>query len=285
MKLNKKIGILLCVAMIVAAVASGCTSDDGGTNNDANNGNNGNVNGDNSKDQDEKNEGTGADDKKTQQGSNSVNDPVSGTIMKIDEDGVHVQVGDKIERYHVDSTVAGRHYLGEAVNVSRLDDDTYDLSVNETYDFSNRLTSAGDAIKRVTGTLGDVGDDFMTLVTEMGDVKFANPGDFGLEKGAQAIFDYVEQPDGNQLISYYDEATKLTVTVKEIARDDAGMMRIFATGADNREYDIHVLPQAVTNFAHSSLKAEENITVYPDKVTGDVPQVVDAKMILRDTDK
>lgn len=205
-----------------------------------------------------------------------------GRIVKIDETGIHVQVKDKVEKYSVASDKVNNHYLGEYVGLNKLDGDNYDIFADESYDYKNRFTSTGDAIKRVTGTVGEVKDDIVTAVTEMGDIKLSHQGDFNLEHGSQVMFDYIESPDGNKIISYYDEAAKINVDVKEISRDTSGMMMIFAAASDNKEYDIRVSADTVTNFALSTLKVNDRITVYPDEMTGDVPAVVKAKLIVKD---
>lgn len=205
-----------------------------------------------------------------------------GRIVKIDETGIHVQVKDKVEKYNVASERASNHFIGEYVGLNKLDGDNYDIFADETYDYKNRFTSTGDAIKRVTGTVGEVKDNMVTAVTEMGDMKISHKGNFNLESGSQVMVDYIELPDGNQMISYYDEAAKINVDVKEISRDTSGMMMIFAVASDNKEYDIRLDSDTITNFALSSLKVDDKIIVYPNEMTGDVPAVVKAKLIAKD---
>lgn len=267
MKKNKSLMILLCVILTLIMILSGCA-------------NNNKENTDLNKENSEGNNGTDGANDETLGKYNQ-----QGRIVKIDETGIHVQVEDKVERYNVAKEKADKYYVGEYVGLNSLDNDNYDIFADESYDYNNRLTSTGDPIKRITGTVGEVKDDFVTAVTEMGDVKLANNGDFNLESGSQAMFDYVEMPGGNQIVSFYDEASKINVNVKEVSRDTSGMMRIYALAADNKEYDIQVDADTGTNFAHSTLKADDEITVYPEDITGDVPAVVDAKLIVKNEDK
>lgn len=264
MKNRKRLMMFLCIILMLSIILSGCNnSEDKNLNNSNPEGNNGTK---------QKNDETLG--KYNQQ----------GRIVKIDETGIHVQIEDKVERYNVAKEKADKYYIGEYVGLNVLDNDNYDVFADESYDYSNRLTSTGDKIKRITGTVGEVKDDFITAVTEMGDVKLANNGDFNLESGSQAMFDYVEMPGGNQIVSFYDEASKINAKVKEVSRDTSGMMRIYALAADNKEYDIQVDADTVTNFAHSSLAADDDIIVYPDDITGDVPAVVNAKLIVKNED-
>jgi hypothetical protein len=263
MKKKKRLMLALCVILTLSMILSSCANNDKEDNNVSN------------KNSEGKNGTDGANDETLGKYNQQ------GRIVKIDETGIHVQVEDKVERYNVAKEKADKYYIGEYVGLNALDNDNYDIFPDESYDYNNRLTSTGDPIKRVTGTVGDVKDDFVTAVTEMGDVKLSNNGDFNLESGSQVMFDYVEMPGGNQLVSFYDEASKINVKVKEVSRDTSGMMRIYALAADNKEYDIQVDGDTGTNFAHSTLKADDEIIVYPEDITGDVPAVVDAKLIVK----
>jgi len=204
-----------------------------------------------------------------------------GRVVKIDENGLHVQTGEKVDVYNVDNARTSHFFIGEYVGLNKLDGDKYDAVLDENYDYNTRFTSTGEAVKRVSGTVGEVTGDYVSAVTEMGDVKFTNPGNFNLKSGDQFMADYVELAGGNQMLSFYDEASKINVTVKEIVRDTSGMMRIYGLAEDNKEYDIKVGADTVTNFGHSSLKTEDKILVYPEKISGDVPAVVNAKLIVK----
>lgn len=80
----------------------------------------------------------------------------------------------------------------------------------------------------------------------------------------------------------YDEDTKLNLKVGEISRDETGTMRIYGLADDNKEYDIAAGAETVTNFAHSTLKVDDRISVYPESISDGTPAVVEAKAILKD---
>jgi hypothetical protein len=204
-----------------------------------------------------------------------------GKIVKIDEDGIHVQEGENVNVYKVDQARSSNYFLGEYVGINALDGGTYDAVSDQYYDYTRRLTSNGDEIKRVTATVGEVGEDFITAITEMGDFKFNYPKGFNLKEGDQFMADYVENKNGNELLSFYDETSKINATVKEVSRDTDGMLRIYGVSNDNREYDINVDSDTVTNFAHSTLKKGDEIVVYPGKTDGNVPAAVYAKLVVR----
>jgi len=70
--------------------------------------------------------------------------------------------------------------------------------------------------------------------------------------------------------------------VGEISRDETGTMRIYGLADDNKEYDIAAGAETVTNFAHSTLKVDDRISVYPESISDGTPAVVEAKAILKD---
>ena len=204
-----------------------------------------------------------------------------GRIVKIDEDGLHVEYENKVDVYKVDKARSSNYFIGEYVGINKLDGDQYDAVSDQYFDYNLRKTATGETIRRVTATVGDVDGDFVSAVTEMGDLKFNNPGNFSLKAGDPFMVDYIEGEGVNQLLSYYDESSKINATVMEISRDTSGMLRIFATSDDNREYDIQADADTITNFAHSTLKEGDEILVYPEKISGDIPAYVDAKLIVR----
>ncbi|MDF2617128.1 MAG: hypothetical protein K0Q47_1784 [Sedimentibacter sp.] len=204
-----------------------------------------------------------------------------GRIVKIDQDGIHVQEGENVNTYKVDQARSSNYFLGEYVGINKLDGGTYDAVSDQYYDYTLRRTLNGDEIKRVTATVGEVGDDFITAITEMGDLKFNYPEGFNLNEGDQFIADYVENKDGNELLSFFDETSKINATVREVSRDTNGMLRVYGVGDDNREYDINVDAETITNFAHSTLKEGDKIVVYPEKTDGNIPAAVYAKLIVK----
>lgn len=205
-----------------------------------------------------------------------------GKIVKIDEKGIHILVKDKVQRYNVEKGVAQKHYVGEYVGINELNNKKYEVELDGSYDYKKRSTSTGEQIKRITGTVGEVKDDLITAVTEMGDIRLTNPGNFNLKNGAQVMFDYVEMAGGNQMVSFYEEASKINAKVIEISRDAVGTMRIYAKGKDDKEYDVKTNENTVTNFAYSELKKDDNITVYPEEISGDTPSSVNPKLIIKD---
>jgi hypothetical protein len=196
MKLNK----LLILSLLLLIAASGCTK------NEKNNAGN-NI--------------SSSDADKEPYGKYSAN----GKIVKIDKEGFHIQSGENVDVYKIDTGKTSNFYIGEYVRLNSVEGNLYDVVLDEEYDYAG--------------------------ITE----------------------------------NLFDEASKLNVKVVEISRDESGAMRIYGLASDNKEYDIVAGADTATNFAHSTLKTDDEIYVYPENVSGDVPAVVEAKaIVIRNTD-
>ena len=196
MKLNKF--LILCLLLLIAA--TGCTR------NEKNNGGN-NI--------------SSPDSDTEPYGKYSAN----GKIVKINEEGFHIQSGENVDVYKIDTGKTSNFFIGEHVRLNSTEGDLYDVVLDEEYNY--------------------------TGITE----------------------------------NLFDEASKLDVKVVEISRDETGAMRIYGLASDNKEYDIAAGADTATNFAHSTLKAEDEIFVYPEHVSGDIPAKVEAKaIVIRNTD-
>ena len=148
-----------------------------------------------------------------------------GRIVKMDQDGFHVQNGEKVDLFNVDTERANNFYIGEYVRLDSADGSIYDVALDEEYDYTAVMTA-----------------------------------------------------------DIYDDDEKLTLKVAEISRDETGTMRIYGLSADNKEYDVAASAETVTNFSHSTLKVDDEISVYPKNVSDNTPAVVEAKAIIKNTD-
>ncbi|HAS91378.1 MAG TPA: hypothetical protein PK516_07645 [Sedimentibacter sp.] len=144
----------------------------------------------------------------------------NGRIVKIDKDGFHVEGEDNVGLYKVDMEKNKNFYIGERVRLNSMDGNSYDVELDEEYDYTAAMTA-----------------------------------------------------------EIFDDDSKLDLKVGEISRDEMGRMRIYGLAADDKEYDIIVGADTITNFAHSTLKVGDNIYVYPKDVPNGIPAVVDAKAV------
>jgi len=79
----------------------------------------------------------------------------------------------------------------------------------------------------------------------------------------------------------FDEDEKIDLKVGKISRDETGTMKINGMAADNKEYDVITDAETVTNFAYSTLKVNDEISVYPKSISEGSPARVEAKALVR----
>lgn len=204
---------------------------------------------------------------------------VIGQLYEINTDEIKVLTNGEIKVFKIAGDVVKDYYIGEYIVVKKNGND-YDISLYDKYDFNNRKTDMGDPIKRIVGSIQDVGDEFITAVSDAGEIKINNPGNFALPKNANAVFDYIATEDGNVLVNYYDESVKLDLTVKRITRDVGGQMILLANN-ENKDYEIKVKPSTLVNVSLSSIKTGDKITVYPLSLSDDNPSKVETSMIIK----
>lgn len=107
MKLNK----LLIICLVLLVIISGCTKN--------------------------KNNNTINDDKVAE----SKNEPygkftANGKIVKMDDEGFHIQTGENVDVYNVDTGRSSNFFIGDYVALTSLDGDIFDVAIDEEYDYS-----------------------------------------------------------------------------------------------------------------------------------------------------
>lgn len=207
----------------------------------------------------------------------------AGEIMAFTEEGVSILTGDIMQNFAVNAEQAKTFYLGETVGVKKMEDGTYALERLES-DPEARYTTEGQMIITINGTVKSVDGGKFVVTTENGDLSFDAGETVELEKDAKVIVDYFEfEPDAEEkiLYGYYDEASKMALTVKDISRTDDGQMMVAAEDENGGKFEVYVGADIVVNFDRSELKADDQINVYPSEIRESDPAQVDAKMILK----
>lgn len=208
-----------------------------------------------------------------------------GKIMDFTEEGVHVLVGDMVITFQIDAEKTKDFYLGEVVRVTKVNYDEFELGKYELKDFDTRYTITGDIgelILRTSGTVKEVNEDKFTITAEGRDLKFRSDKSILLQRGAKVIVEYVEKEDGNILVDFYNEASKLDLIVKDIRRmDNTGQMLLSTESKDGMKYHVYILATTVLNCNYSDFKVDDEIEVYADFIRESYPAQVDAKMINR----
>lgn len=130
MKTNK----LLIICLVLLIIVSGC----------AENENN------NTRDTDKKEE--------------SENEPygkytTNGKIVKIDNDGFHVQTGENVDVYNVDTGRSSNFFIGEYVALTPSDGDIFDVAIDEQYDYSGIDRSIFDEASKLNVKVAEISRD------------------------------------------------------------------------------------------------------------------------------
>ncbi|QSX07111.1 hypothetical protein JYG23_07145 [Sedimentibacter sp. zth1] len=211
--------------------------------------------------------------------SEELND-IIGKLYEINDDEIKVFSNGETKSYKINADKVKDFYIGENI-LLKANETGYDVSLYDQYDFNKRVTEAGDQITRIVGKIKEVGDEFITAVTDDEEIQILNPGDFVLSKDTSAIFDYVVTDKGNQLVNFYDESVKLDLTIKRLTREINGRLLILANNVDNKDYEISVKPETLVNISLSSLKLGDKIAVYPISISDQNPTKVDTNMIIK----
>lgn len=203
-----------------------------------------------------------------------------GEIITFEENAVHVITGDTVQIFNVDGESIKNFYLGETVGVKKIDEDRYEIEKYKANDFDKRYTNMGELISTIIGKVKEVKNNKFIISTEEGDLEFESYQDELLEKESEVTVDYLEREEGNVLINFYNEKSKINLTVMEIRRgENTGIMILDTEDRNGMKYMVYVLGSTTLNFHHSDLKENDKITVYSEIIIETYPAQIDAKMI------
>lgn len=207
-----------------------------------------------------------------------------GEIIEFKENTVTVLTGDIAEDFEVDTENAKEFYIGETVGIKKASESKYQLERYEDTDHAMRFTTEGYPIITVSGTVKEAAEGKLVVTTENGDITLDAGKDVALEAGAEVIVDYTEfQPDSEEKIflAVYDEASKMSLTIKSIERTEAGYMQITTVDDKDLENIVYTVDGTVLNCSHTDFAEGDTITVYPGEIREISPTEIDAKMILK----
>ena len=61
----------------------------------------------------------------------------NGKIVKMDDEGFHIQTGENVDVYNVDAGRSSNFFIGEYVALTSTDGDLFDVALDEEYDYSD----------------------------------------------------------------------------------------------------------------------------------------------------
>lgn len=130
MKLNK----LLILSLLLLIAASGCTK------NEKNNAGN-NI--------------SSPDSDKEPYGKYSAN----GKIVKIDKEGFHIQSGENVDVYKIDTGKTSNFYIGEYVRLNSVEGNLYDVVLDEEYDYAGITENLFDEASKLNVKVAEISRD------------------------------------------------------------------------------------------------------------------------------
>lgn len=207
-----------------------------------------------------------------------------GEIIGFKENAVTILTGDITEDFEIDAENAKEFYIGETVGIKEISEGKYQLERYEDTDHDMRFTTEGYPIISVSGTVKEAAEGKLVITTDNGNLTFEIGEDTELSEGANVIVDYFEfQPDSEEkiLLAVYDEASKMSLTIKSIERTEAGYMQITTANDKDLEHIVYTVDGTVLNCSHADFSEGDTITVYPGEIREISPIEIDAKMILK----
>lgn len=207
-----------------------------------------------------------------------------GEIIEFKENAVTVLTGDIAQDFAVDADNAKEFYIGETVGVKKESEEKYLLERYADADPTARFTTEGNPILTANGTVKEVAEGKLVITTENGELSLKAGDDVTVKADAKVIVDYTQTaPDSEEkiLLAVYDEASKISLTVKSIERTEAGYMKI--TTADDKDVEkiVFTVAGTVVNCNRTDLSEGDTITVYPGEIREISPIEIDAKMIIK----
>lgn len=207
-----------------------------------------------------------------------------GKIIEFKENTVTVLAGDIAKDYTVDAANAKEFYIDETVGVIEIAEGNYQLERYTDADPTVRFTSGGYRIMSVSGIVKEAGEEKLVITTDDGELSFDISDDVSVSTDVNVIVDYFElkpNSDDKVFLAVYDEASKMSLTIKSIERTETGYMQITTVDDNDMEYIVFTVSGTVLNCSHADFAEGDAITIYPGEIREVSLTEIDAKMILK----
>ncbi len=205
-----------------------------------------------------------------------------GEIIGFEEGKVHVLSGDVADVYVVEDTVLENYYLGQTVSVNKLENGKLTLDEFQNKDYSVKHTNMGHIIYTIKGELSLSSDRLeLTVKNELEEKTFELNEELYLNENALISVDYIIFDDGPVFLEYYNEETKIDLTVNKVLRTDSGDMVIETTTENEIEYIVTINNATEVMFNYTELQEGTKVTVYgPEVMLTVYPNQMTAKKII-----
>lgn len=198
-----------------------------------------------------------------------------GEIISFADGKVTVRTGDVLEDYTVSNEVLKHYYVGQTVQVIKKNGE-FNLNPMERQDFSQKFTTMGEPILTIHGEVTAIDEDTFTVKTDDLTVEFPINDKIMLEKGQMVSVDYVQNIDALTVYNVFKDQNDLTLTVKNIRRDDDGRMVLETVNEKDVTYFVTIGEQTQINLNLNRIQVGDTViantpdvmlTIYPNQFT------------------
>lgn len=83
----------------------------------------------------------------------------NGKIVKMDDEGFHIQTGENVDVYNVDAGRSSNFFIGEYVALTSTDGDLFDVALDEEYDYSDIDSNLFDEASKINVRVAEISRD------------------------------------------------------------------------------------------------------------------------------
>ena len=83
----------------------------------------------------------------------------NGKIVKMDDEGFHIQTGENVDVYNVDAGRSSNFFIGEYVALTSSDGDLFDVALDEEFDYSGIDSNLFDEASKINVRVAEISRD------------------------------------------------------------------------------------------------------------------------------
>lgn len=185
-----------------------------------------------------------------------------GVISRFNEESINVVTGDYEGIYEVDPSIMQNFYLGQTVELIEAGD-IFTVKTVDQEDFSGTDEDMGNTIFEIAGKVIAIDERNITIENEDGDHTFVSYMPMSAEVGHEVILQVIDTGEEKFLSNLYNAASKITVHVMAIERDDEGHM-VLSCGDGHEVTHIARLGYTVVNFNYQDLAVGDQLDLYAE---------------------
>lgn len=204
---------------------------------------------------------------------------ITGEIMQFDDKYIHIISGDLVQVFEYDNTNEKQFYIGQTVSLVKGEKNN-ELQVSLIDDFSVKYTNMGMILTEIKGVVNEVSKEQIIVKSEGEMITIRTNKKPTVVKGNHVTAVCSDFGDGYSLVYLLNEETKLTLSVKEITRNNDGHMILSLTDADGGEYSVG-MTGAVLELNLSEISIDDELVFYHEGIMESWPMQLDTILITK----